>query len=150
MTTKISVEEFLACKSIAVAGVSRSGKKFGNSVFKELNEKGYEVIPVNPAADTLEGVRCYPKISEIEKTPDGAIMVTPPASTAEVVRDALDAGVKRIWIQQGAESAEALELAEKAGAQVVSGECILMFADPVKSVHKFHKWVWKIFGKLPA
>ena len=150
MATKKAVEDFLNCKTLAIVGVSRSGKKFGNSVFRDLKEKGYEVFPVNPEAETLEGVRCYPKISSIENSPDGAVLITPPEQTEKVVQDALAAGVKHIWMQQGAESIKAIELAENGGASVVSGECIMMFADPVKSVHRFHRWVWNLFGRLPA
>jgi uncharacterized protein len=149
MTTKKAVEDFMNCKTLAIVGVSRSGKKFGNSVFKDLKEKGYEVVPVNPSADTLEGVQCYPKVSSIARTPDGAVLITPPEQTEAVVQDAVTAGVKHIWMQQGAESVKAIELAEKAGVSVVSGECIMMFASPVKSVHRFHRWVWNLFGRLP-
>jgi len=59
-------------------------------------------------------------------------------------------GIKSVWFQQGSSSDEAIKFCEEKGMSVVSGECIFMFAEPVDSIHKFHRWIWKIFGKLPA
>jgi predicted CoA-binding protein len=52
-------------------------------------------------------------------------------------------------MQQGSESEKAINYCNENGIDVIHGECILMFAEPVESIHKFHKWLWKIFGKLP-
>jgi hypothetical protein len=42
-----------------------------------------------------------------------------------------------------------LRACEQLGLDVVHGQCILMFAEPVASLHKFHRWIWKIVGKIP-
>jgi len=149
MNTRKNVDEFLAQKSIAVVGVSRSPKKYANSAFRELRQKGYRVIPVNPKADKLEGERCYHRLADIEPRPGAALIITPPAQTEGVVRDAVVAGIRRLWIQQGAESEAALSLAERSGAAVVSGECVLMFAEPAAFYHRMHRWVWRLLGRLP-
>jgi hypothetical protein len=60
------------------------------------------------------------------------------------------AGVRQIWFHQGAESPAALEACRELGLDAVHGECILMFAGPVGSVHKFHRWVLKLVGRLPG
>ena len=65
------------------------------------------------------------------------------------MREAAAAGIRRIWIQQGAESREALDFCAANGLPAVSKQCILMFAEPVGSFHAFHRWVAKVFGKLP-
>jgi len=149
MSKREAVNDFLSQKSIAVVGVSRSGNKFSNSVFKELKQKGYRVIPVNPKADSVEGERCYHRLTDIEAKPDAALIITPPVETEGVVRDAAEAGIRRIWIQQGAESDEALQLAQANGILAVSGDCILMFAEPSAFYHRLHRWVWKLLGRLP-
>ena len=149
MNTRISVEDFLSQKNIAVVGVSRSGDKFSNTAYKELKNKGYNVMPVNPKADTIDGEPCFHSLADIAQAPDGALVITPPKETENVVRDAIKAGVKRLWIQQGAESEEALKLCEENGISVVNGECVLMFAEPAAFYHKIHRWVWKLLGKLP-
>jgi predicted CoA-binding protein len=76
-------------------------------------------------------------------------VITNSSQTESVVRDAVDAGIRHLWIQQGCQSAGALALARQKGLSLVSWECILMFAEPVGSFHRFHRWVWKLLGKLP-
>ena len=149
MNTKKAVEEFLGLKYLAVVGVSRSGKDFSNVAYRELKQKGYRLVPVNPHADSLEGERCYHRLADIADKPEGALVITNSSQTESVVRDAAEAGIRRLWIQQGCQSVGALELARQKGLSVVSGDCILMFAEPVASFHRFHRWVWKLLGKLP-
>ena len=149
MTSKALVEEFISQKSLAVVGVSRDPKKFGNSVYRELKQKGYEVFAVNPNTEEIGGERVYPNLEALPKKVGGVVVVVPPRVTEQVVREAAEAGIKRIWMQQGAESKTALRLCEEKGLKTVSRECILMFAEPVASFHKFHRWIWKLFGKLP-
>ena len=149
MTSAAAVAGFLGEKTLAVVGVSRSGKKFGNTVLKDLKAKGYRVFAINPHAESVDGERCYPSLKELPERPGGVITVVPPAVTEAVVREANSAGIKRIWMQQGSESEAALRFCVDNGLEVVHGECIMMFAEPVASIHRFHRWVWKIFGKLP-
>jgi uncharacterized protein len=144
-----SVDAFLDQKSIAVYGVSRSGKKFGNIVYKHLAEHGYHAFPVNPYANRISDDDCYPNISAIPEKVTAAVLVIKPEQTEIVVRELADAGISYIWMQQGSESEEAVRYCEENGISVVHGHCILMFAEPVRSVHKFHHWVWKVIGKLP-
>ena len=66
-----------------------------------------------------------------------------------MVREVAEAGIKHLWIQQGAESDAAIEYCREHEINVVHGECILMFAEPVGSIHRFHRWLWGVFGKLP-
>jgi predicted CoA-binding protein len=60
--------------------------------------------------------------------------------------EAISRGIKKVWIQQGSETAEVLKTARQAGITVISGKCILMYADP-SGVHKFHRRINKLFGK---
>jgi predicted CoA-binding protein len=149
MNSKKAVEQFLGSKYLAVVGLSRSGKDFSNAAWRELKRKGYRLVPVNPHAESLEGERCYHRLTDIPERPEGALVITNSSQTESVVRDAAEAGIRQLWIQQGCQSAGALELARQKGLSLVSGECILMFAEPVGSLHRFHRWVWKLLGKLP-
>jgi predicted CoA-binding protein len=149
MNIRKDIDGFLAQKTIAVVGVSRSPNKFANAAFRELRKKGYRVFPVNPNAVTVEGERCYHRTADIEPRPHAALIITPPAQTETAVREATSAGIRRLWIQQGAESEAALRLAETSGAAVVNGECVLMFAEPAAFYHRLHRWVWKLLGRLP-
>jgi predicted CoA-binding protein len=149
MATRQAVEGFLAQKRLALAGASRKGRKFGNLVLKSLRKKGYEVFPIHPTAEELSGVRCYPSLAELPKEVGGLVLVVPPAQTEKLVQEAAAAGIKRIWMQQGAESPEAINFCEQNGITAVHGECIMMFAEPTAFLHRFHRWLWGVFGKLP-
>jgi len=149
MTSKNTVEDFISQRTLAVAGLSRSGKKFGNAAYKELKQKGYEVFALHPEAESIEGEKCYPDIKSLPKPVDGVVIVTKPEKTMNVLQNMVDSGVNRAWMQQGAESREAIDFCIKNGIKEVHGECIIMFAPPVQSFHKFHRWLWGFFGKLP-
>jgi predicted CoA-binding protein len=149
MITRASVEGFLAEKTLAIAGVSRSGKGFGIAVIKDLTGKGYEVHPVHPEADEVCRFRCFRSIADLPKEVGGLVLVVPPDQTEKLVREAKDAGIKRVWMQQGAESAEAIRFCEESGIDAVHGECVMMFAQPT-GVHKVHRWLNGVFGKLPT
>ncbi|MFB0515142.1 MAG: CoA-binding protein [Candidatus Neomarinimicrobiota bacterium] len=117
--------------------------------YRELKARGYRLFPIHPAAESLEGDRCYPNLSTLPETVGGVLIVVPPDQTAQVVRDITAAGISRVWMQQGAESQAAIRYCQKNGISTVHGECILMFAEPLKFYHKPHRWLWRLLGKLP-
>jgi hypothetical protein len=148
MTKRAAIEDFVAQKKLAVVGVSHTGKKFGNLAFRELKAKGYRVFPINPNAEKIEDERCYPTVASLPEPVGGVLIVVPPVETERVVREAAAAGIERIWMQQGSESGTAIRYCQENGMAVIHGECILMYAQPVLSVHRLHRWVWRLFGKL--
>jgi predicted CoA-binding protein len=149
MTSRASVDNFLSCKDIAVVGVSRKGSKFGNVIYKELKKKGIAIYGVNPSMESIFGDKCYNNLLELEGKIDGVINVVSPTKTLEVVKEVNKIGVKNIWMQQGSETEEAINFCRENGINEVHKECILMFAEPVKSIHGIHRWFWKLLGKLP-
>ncbi len=149
MTSRSAVSDFVVQRKLAVVGVSRSGKKFGNAAYRELKAKGYELFPIHPEAETIEGDKCYRALSALPEPVGGLLIVLPPAQTEKVVEEAAAAGIERVWMQQGAESPAALRFCEEHGISAISGECILMFAEPVGWFHRAHRWVWGLLGKLP-
>jgi predicted CoA-binding protein len=78
----------------------------------------------------------------------GVLIVVPPAQTEKVVRLAAEAGIPRVWMQQGSESEAAVKFCRENGIAEVHGECIMMYAGQA-GFHKFHRWMWKLFGKAP-
>ena len=129
MTAKKIVDSFLAQKTLAIAGASRSGVGFGCIVLKHLAAKGYEVLPIHPAAKEVEGSRCYPSLADLPKPADGLVLIVPPQQTEVLVREALAQGIRRVWMQPGAESPEAVRFCEKNGIELVyGGDCVLVLA----------------------
>lgn len=149
MTSKELVNEFLSEKDIAVVGVSRSGKRFGYTLFKDLRTKGYNVYPVNPNAVLIDNEKCYPSLLALKGKVNAAVLVVPPFATKEVVKDAYSAGIKKIWMQLGSESEEAVNFCQEMKIDVIKNECVLMFAEPAAFFHKAHRWVNGLIGKLP-
>jgi len=149
MTSKKNIDDFLSKKKIAVVGVSRSKGKFGNVIYKELKKKGYVPFAVNPKLEQFEGDECYDSLTALRGKIDSIIIVVPSKQTEGIVEEANEIGVKYIWMQQGSESEKAIEFCREHNITVIHNECLLMFVEPVNSIHSFHKWIWKVFGKLP-
>jgi predicted CoA-binding protein len=143
------VQEFLSQKTIAFAGLSRDPQSFSARVFQDLRAKGYRVLPVNPNAQSILGQTCYPNIAALPEAVGGVLLFTPPGQTEGVVHDAAKHGIRRVWIQQGAQSEAALAICREQDLTTVSRQCILMYAQPVGSLHKVHRWVKGLFGGLP-
>ena len=149
MTTRSSIEQFLSENTLALAGASRSGKKFGNAVAKDLTKKGYKLFLVHPEASEVDGLKCYSNLAELPDEVGGLVLVVPPEQTERIAQEAAAMGIQNIWMQQGSESREAVDLCQENGINVIHGECILMFAQPT-GIHKFHHWIWGLIGKLPG
>ena len=149
MTSQAAVDAFLSSKNFAVVGVSRKSSKFGNVIYKDLRKKGFNVFGINPNMESIEGDKCYKNLHELKGKIDAVINVVSPSQTLDVVKEAREAGINNVWMQQGSESDEAIQFCRENGINEVHKECILMFAEPVKSFHGFHRWVWKVLGKLP-
>ena len=150
MTSKKLVDDFLTQKKIAVVGVSRKKTKFGNAIYKELKQKGYSVFAVNPHMNAFEGEACYPDLLSLPEKVDAVVINVPPTQTEKVVREAKEAGINKVWLQQGSQSEAAIKYCEENGIEYVLNECILMFAQPSAFIHRAHKWVWNVLGKLPT
>jgi len=148
MTSLRQIEDFIAAEPVAMVGVSRNPKKFGHSAFKELKDKGLNVIPVNPVAEEILGVRAYPNVNSLPPEVRAIVIMTKKDQTVGVVKEAKAKGIKNIWIQQMADSKDALKELEGTDINYITGECILMYYKP-HSVHKFHKVLKKIFGRFP-
>lgn len=147
--TKKQIDEFLEPKRLAIAGVSRNEKKFGNVVFKELSKNGFEVLPINPNTEKIDETVCYPDVESLPKDIESILIVTPKFNTDEILKSAIERGIKNIWVQQSSNTNETIRIAEEYNREIIHNKCIFMFAEPVQNVHKFHRTINKIFGALP-
>ncbi len=145
---KQGIEEFITSKSIAVVGVSRNGKKFGNSVLTELSKRGYEVFAVHPEAKEIAGTKCYPGLIALRGKVEAVVICISPGGVADVLREAAAIGLRNVWLQQGAESRGAVALANELKLNLVAGRCILMYAPPVEGFHAWHRAFYRLFAKL--
>ena len=142
------VDLFIGGKRVAVVGVSRSGKKFGNVIYSDLKERGYQVFPVNASVQEIDGETCYPNITALKGQIDGAVICVSPDQSQAILKEAAEIGLKNIWLQQGAETPETVKLGQDLGLNMVSKKCILMYAPPVRSFHAWHRAIARLFGQL--
>jgi uncharacterized protein len=141
------VKDFIEGKSFAVVGVSRNDKKFGSAIYTELKDRGFTVYPVNPNMTEFNGSPCFSNVGAINEKVDGVIVCVPPAKGEQAVKDTAAAGIKQIWLQQGADSPALVKQAKELKLNTVSGKCILMYMEPVKSFHAFHRFFARLFGQ---
>lgn len=148
-----SVDAFLKGERFAVAGVSRDGKLPANLIFKRLVSSGFQVYPLNPKASEVEGVQCYPDVISLPDGVHGVVVATPPAVSAQVVRECGEKGIGRVWFHRsfgdGSVSAEAVRECENLGIDCIVGGCPMMFCEPVDIAHKCMRWWLQRRGRVP-
>jgi hypothetical protein len=149
VVAKRLVDAFVAQEALAVVGVSRGGRGFGNAAVKELAAAGYRVHPVHPLAEHVHGLPCARDLASLPEPVGGAVLVVPPAQTEKVVREAAAAGIRRVWMQQGSESPAAIAWCAEHGVDAVHGECIVMFLRRPGGIHRFHRALRRLLGRLP-
>lgn len=121
------IREFLAAPAFAVVGASDDPSKFGHRCYAACLRHGLKAYPVNPNAATVLGNPAYPDLLSLPERVGAVSIVTPPRVTERVVEDAIAGGVRRLWMQPGAESAAAVRRAEEAGLDVIyGGPCLLV------------------------
>jgi predicted CoA-binding protein len=135
---------FLHCGRIAVVGASDDPKSFGGTVRHALVDHGVDVVTVNPNVATIDGGPCYPSLADVPGRIDGVLVMVSGTTVEDVVRAASDLGIERVWLFKGlggpgAASDDAVRLAHELGLDVVAGACPLMFLDPVRGAHRFHR-----------
>lgn len=149
-----SIASFLACKRIAVAGVSRAGNAPANAIYRRLAETGHEVFAINPNASELEGRPCYPDLASVPGKIEAVMVVTHPSAATAVAREALDRDIRHLWFHrsfgQGSVAEEALQLCRARGVEPIEGGCPLMYCQHVDPAHRFFRWWLRLVHRVPG
>lgn len=152
---KQKVDDFLAQKRIAIAGVSRTKEDAASLIYRKFKGAGYQVFPVNPKADTFDGDTCYPDLKSIPGGVDGVVIVTRPQLTEEIVHQCPEAGVSRVWMHQSlmktgtSVSPKAAEFCQQNHISLIAGACPMMFCEPVDFGHKCMRGLMRLTRNLP-
>ncbi|MDJ0270222.1 MAG: CoA-binding protein [Aigarchaeota archaeon] len=112
-------------KRIAVVGMSRDPSKPAHYVPKFLQRHGYELIPVNPTADEILGLKVYKSLEEIKEPVDIVDVFRPSDQVLPVAEQALKLRPKVFWMQEGIYNKEAAELLKREGIIVVWDRCLM-------------------------
>jgi len=117
---------FLAAKVFAVAGASNDRYKYGNRLLRCYISKEKTVYPINPHEDKIENIPCIHSVLELPDDVESLSIVTQPDVTTKVVMEAIEKGIKNIWMQPGAESQAAIDICDDKGINLIhSGPCVL-------------------------
>lgn len=148
-----AIARFLQARRLAVAGVSRQPQQAANAVFRKLRGAGYEVFPINPQAEQVEGgVRCYADVASLPEPIEGLVIATHPDVAPDVVRQCAERGIPRVWLHrsfgQGSVSEAAVRECEARGIECIVGGCPLMFCEPVDVGHKCMRWWLQRRGRV--
>ena len=156
-TLEAKVQDFLAHKRIAVAGVSQDNSRHptGNLIYHRLKTTGHEVFPVNPKMARFEGEPCYPDVASIPGGVDGVVIITRPEATEQIVHQCSEAGIPRVWMHQSfgtsqtSVSPAAVEYCKEHGISVIAGACPMMYGPGADFGHTCMRWILGLTGGLP-
>lgn len=118
-------EMMLEKKRWAVVGANEDTTKYGNMIFKRLLSKGYEVYPVNPNYESIEGHKCYPDLSSLPVKPDVIDMVVSPKRGKPIIEEAAKLGIKYLWLQPGTYDDELMSMIDDKNLTAVQA-CVLV------------------------
>lgn len=153
MTSRKQIESFLAHKQLILVGVSRKPGSFSRVLMTDLSRRRYEVIPVNPEASEIEGVKCYSSLRDIADPPEAALLMTSANYLPQLARDCAVAGVKQVWVLKSAGDRlarlSAIRILEENFIDVIDGFCPYLFLPDTAFPHRLHRGISALFGQLP-
>jgi predicted CoA-binding protein len=120
------IRDFVGRRTWALVGATQRRHKYGNIILRDLRGAGYTVHAVNHRETTIEGAPAYPSLADLPETPEVVDIVVPPAQTEQVVRQCRELGITRVWMQPGAESADAIAYCHANGIEVVHHACAMV------------------------
>lgn len=106
-------------KTIAIIGASNDRAKFGNKAVRAFRQQGYQVFPVNPKEETVEGLPAFKSIAAVPVRPQLISVYLPPPVLLKVLPDIAAKGCDELWLNPGTESDAVLAEAERLKLKVV-------------------------------
>ncbi len=114
-----------SARTVACVGVSSNPQKPSYGIFQYLVEAGYHMVPVNPTTPDIMGRLTYPDLVSIPQKIDVVQVFRKPEDVPPVVEQAILAGAKVIWMQEGIVNPQAARRAEEVGLRVVMDRCMM-------------------------
>lgn len=150
--SKQEIEQFLAEEHVGFAGASRQKSKFSNQVYRKLKESGHVPHPMHPEMTSLDGDACVAGVGQLPSEVRALMVVASPGVCARALADVSPAQISRVWVFPGSARPDVesqIRRLRDSGVSVVSGCCPLLFLEPVTSIHSFHRFIVRLFGKYP-
>ncbi len=136
----MSLKSFFGPKSVAIVGASRQKGKVGYEILTNLVAGGYpgKIFPINPKADEIEGLKCYPDLTSIGETPELVIIIVPAQFVAGVLEECakvrvksaiiITAGFKEVGPEGKKLEEEIVRIARRAGIRFIGPNCLGVIA----------------------
>ena len=144
-----NINDFIANRSIAITGISKTKQKFGNTIFRILQNKGFDLYPVHPVINEYNGKSCYHSIQDLPDHVSALVICTNPENTCQIIKEAHIQGINHVWIQQGAENIDSIVFGKSKNMNIIHNQCILMYTEPVGAIHRLHRFCNKLFRTHP-
>jgi len=132
----MGLESFFNPKSVAIVGASRQKSKVGYEILANIMGAGYKgkIYPVNPQADTIEGLKCYPDLESIKQVPELVIIIVPAKIVPTIMQQCakirvkaviiITAGFKEVGSEGKALEEQVIQTARQAGIRVIGPNCL--------------------------
>ncbi len=136
----MAFESFFNPKSVAIVGASRQKGKVGYEILSNMVQAGYKgkIFPINPNAEAIDGIKCYPDLKSIGEVPDLVIIIVPANIVPEVMQQCTVIGVKSVIIitagfrevgKEGRDLEErVIQIAKRGGIRVIGPNCLGVIA----------------------
>lgn len=152
MSHEEKVQDFFAQKRIAISGLSRTKDSGAGAIYLKFRDQGYQVFPLHPEAEALHGDACYASLSAIPGGVDAVFIMNSPDVSEKIVDEALQLGIRHVWMHNntlmGSSASEAAtEKCRKAGVNVISVGCPMMFLKP-DFAHSCMRWFIRATGRM--
>lgn len=140
-------ETFWQANRYAVIGNGKSGHPFPKLTYGALKKNGKVVFPIDPSAETVEGDRAYASLTAIGEPIDAVVIEVPKAETMLWCKQAVDHGIKDIWLHANTDSPEVIAFANEHGVRLRTGTCAVMYLHRGFSAHAVHRVINRLLGK---
>ena len=121
-----AIGRMLAGRRVAVVGLSDDPARPSYGVSAHMLRAGYTILPVNPNCATALAQTCYATLAQVPGPVDVVNVFRRPLACAQVVREAIAAAARGVWLQSGIVNDEARQLAADAGLDFVQDRCIMV------------------------
>jgi len=132
----LSLRNFFCPDSVAVIGAAREEEKVGHNILDNIINSGYKgkLFPVNPKADEIHGIKCYPSVLNVPGDIDLAIIVIPAQFVLQVLEECskkntkwsiiISAGFKETGIEGAKRERQLIEKAKDYGIRILGPNCL--------------------------
>lgn len=152
-STMSLIQSFLAQKRFAMIGVSRDPKDFSALLCAEFENRGYAVVPVNPAAASLFELKTYARVQDITPPVHAALVMTPRRLDLDILRDCAEASIRLVWLYGISGDKEisrpAKDFCASNGIDLIAGYCPYMVLPKAAFFHRVHGAIARVIGMYP-